>query len=378
MYQPYDKTQTREYIDSSQLFESIMELDERKRSVRGSMVWMKSRGIEYLQKSSYLESGERKQTTLGPRSPETEAIRTAFLESRKDVSERLRLLQRKMDQQARINIARGIARLPDLQARILRAFAKAGIGSERIKVVGIHALFAYEAMAGALFEPALTSTEDTDLLIDPRAPFKVITDENVRDDMLLGILQSADRSFEKTRQPFRARNKQNFLVDVIRPERKHPWKSEAFEADSTDLQPLPINGLVWLENAPAMRQMVLDTKGYPVAMAVPDPRLFAIHKFWLSQKPERGIKARRDKAQALAVAMLVMNELRHLPFDGRSLRMIPKEVFRTPKRHSKKHTMNYNTKTIRPSASSNLAAISATGARQSRPAITAMQTHPSR
>jgi hypothetical protein len=331
MYQPYDMTQSREYIDSSQLFESIMELDERKRSVRGSMVWMKSRGKEYLQKSSYSEPGERKQTTLGPRSPETEAIRAAFLESRKDVTERLRLLQRKMDQQARINIARGLARLPELQARILRAFAKAGIGSERIKVVGTHALFAYEAKAGALFDPGLTSTEDIDFLIDPRAPLRVIADDTIRDDMLLGILQSADRSFEKTRQPFRARNKQNFLVDIIRPERRHPWKSEAFEADATDLQPSPINGLVWLENAAAMRQMVIDTKGYPVIMAVPDPRVFAVHKYWLSQKPERGIKARRDKAQALAVAMLVMNDLRHLPFDGRSLRMIPKEIFQDAK-----------------------------------------------
>ena len=327
MYQPYDMTQTREFIDSSQLFESIMELEDRKRSIRGSMVWMTSRGREYLQKSSYSEKDERKQTTLGPRSPETEAIRVAFLESRKDVTDRIRLLRRKMDQQAGINSARGLARLPELQARILRAFAKAGIGSERIKVVGTHALFAYEAMAGVLFDPGLTSTEDIDFLIDPRTPFSIITDEDVRDDTLLGILQSVDRSFEKTRQPFRARNKQNFLVDIIRPERKHPWKSEAFEAVAADLQPSPIYGLVWMENAAAMRQMVLDSKGYPVTMAVPDPRVFAIHKFWLSQKPERGIKARRDKAQAIAVALLVMNELRHLPFDGRSLRMIPKEIF---------------------------------------------------
>lgn len=327
MYEPFDMTQTREFIDSSQLFESMMELEDRKRSVRGSMVWMKSRGKEYLQKSSYTETGERKQTTLGPRSPETEAIRTAFLERRKDVADRFKILQRKMDQQARINVARGLARLPHLQARILRAFAKAGIGSERIKVVGTHALFAYEAMAGVMFNSRLIATEDINFLIDPRAPFRVVANDDLRDDILLGILQSVDKSFEKTRQPFRARNRQNFLVDIIRPERKHPWKDEAFEPVAAYLQPSPIPGLVWMENAVATRQMVIDTKGYPVTMAVPDPRVFAIHKFWLSQKPERGIKARRDRAQAIAVAMLVMKEFRHLPFDGRSLRMIPKEIF---------------------------------------------------
>ena len=37
-------------------------------------------------------------------------------------------------------------------------------------------------------------------------------------------------------------------------------------------------------------------------------------------------KARRDEAQALAVASLVMSELKHLPFDGRALRMMPREI----------------------------------------------------
>jgi hypothetical protein len=140
-------------------------------------------------------------------------------------------------------------------------------------------------------------------------------------------LQSADRSFEITRQTFRAQNRDGFLVDIIQPQRNPPWKKDAFEAEKGDLQPSPIEGLVWLENAPAISQPVIDAKGFPVTMNVPDPRAFAIHKFWLSKQPMRGAaKSRRDHAQALAVATLVMSELKHLPFDGRALRMIPREI----------------------------------------------------
>ncbi|MGL4489469.1 MAG: GSU2403 family nucleotidyltransferase fold protein [Rhizobiaceae bacterium] len=310
-----------------QLYESLQELKHRERSSRGSLVWMRAKGREYLHRSSYDDYGKRVQTTLGARSPETEKIREKFNAARDDVRRRVKTIDSKMALQAATNVARGIARLPLRSARIVRAFENVGISSERLKVVGTHALFAFEAMAGSMFDSRLTSTEDLDFLIDPRAPLRFIANDELPSETLLGVLQSADRSFELTRQPFRARNRDGFLVDIIKPERSPPWKNEAFEAGHDDLQPSPINGLVWLENAPAIEQRVLDTSGFPLTMHVPDPRVFAIHKYWLSSQPNRDpLKSRRDKAQAFAVANLVITELKHLPFDGRSLRMLPREI----------------------------------------------------
>ncbi len=327
MHKLFDMAQAREYSDTMQLFESLSELRQRARSARGSMVWMRAKGREYLHRSAYDDRGRRRQTTLGPRSEETELIREKFISARADAKSRVKALEKKMQLQAAANMARGIARFPAVSARIVRAFDNAGIGSERIKIVGTHALYAYEAMAASIFDSGLTSTEDIDFLLDPRAPLRFVTNEELSAETLLGVLQSADRSFELTRQTFRARNHDGFLVDIIQPERNPPWRKDAFNPEKGDLQPSPITGLVWLENAPALEQKVIDARGFPLTLGVPDPRAFAIHKLWLSGQIYRsGVKAARDRAQAFAVAALVMSELKHLPFDGRALRMIPRAI----------------------------------------------------
>jgi hypothetical protein len=303
-----------------------VETAERQRANRGTLAFRETNGHEYLVKWFY-EGEKRKATVIGKRSPKTEAVEREFNQWRKALDARAKSLRANLEKQARLNVAVGLARLPLISARIIRAFERAGIGSERVKIVGTHAMYAYESMAGGVFDAGLVATQDIDFLLDPRAPLRFVASEDLKEETLLGILQSADRSFEKTRQTFRAQNRDGFLVDIIQPERNPPWRKEVFEAGKGDLQPSPITGLVWLENAPAIAQPVIDAKGFPVTMNVPDPRAYAIHKFWLSKQPMRGpAKARRDEAQAFAVAALVMSELKHLPFDGRALRMLPREV----------------------------------------------------
>jgi len=326
MFTPFSLRQAREFTDTMQAFDGVTETAERRRANRGTLAFRKTNGHDYLVKWFY-DAERRKAKVLGKRSPETEGIEREFSQARKSLDARAKSLRANLEKQARMNNAVGLSRLPLISARIIRAFERAGIGSERVKIVGTHALYAYESIAGGVFDEGFVATQDTDFLLDARAPLRFVTSEDLKDETLLGILQSADRSFDKTRQTFRAQNRDGFLVDIIQPERNPPWKQEAFEAGKGDLQPSPITGLVWLENAPAISQPVIDAKGFPVTMNVPDPRAFAIHKYWLSKQPMRGAtKSRRDEAQAYAVAALVMSELKHLPFDARALRMIPREI----------------------------------------------------
>jgi hypothetical protein len=145
MHKQFDMAQAREFSDTMQLFESLAELRQRERSARGSMVWMRAKGRDYLHRSSYDDWGKRKQTTLGPRSEETETVRANFIAARADVKSRLKALEKRVDRQAATNAARGIARFPVISARIVRAFENAGIGSSRLKIVGTHALYAYDS-----------------------------------------------------------------------------------------------------------------------------------------------------------------------------------------------------------------------------------------
>ncbi|MCF6109034.1 nucleotidyltransferase domain-containing protein [Mesorhizobium muleiense] len=64
------------------------------------------------------------------------------------------------------------------------------------------------------------------------------------------------------------------------------------------------------------------------ASIVPDPRIFAAHKLWVSKRADREpVKRRRDLAQAQAVARLTTQYLEHLPYESSELRVLPRVVF---------------------------------------------------
>lgn len=71
--------------------------------------------------------------------------------------------------------------------------------------------------------------------------------------------------------------------------------------------------------------------GFPVPMVAPDPRLFALHKLWLAEQPDREpVKKGRDGAQAKAVLQLLLERLPQYPLDPRVLKGLPIAA-RTPK-----------------------------------------------
>ena len=58
-----------------------------------------------------------------------------------------------------------------------------------------------------------------------------------------------------------------------------------------------------------------------------DPRVFAIHKHWIANRPDRDpLKRRRDAEQAVTVAALTRRYLGHLPFEASDLLMLPRAV----------------------------------------------------
>jgi hypothetical protein len=60
---------------------------------------------------------------------------------------------------------------------------------------------------------------------------------------------------------------------------------------------------------------------------VPDPRVFALHKLWLSKRPERDpLKKPKDREQAFLVARLVTRYLPQVKFSKQELRMLPRDV----------------------------------------------------
>lgn len=290
----------------------------------GSMSWKTVAGRLYLYRKS---KGRWK--SLGVKSPDTEGVYEHFHSARAAAKERLAALDARIRDMAPVNRALRLARMPLVSARLLRRLDQEGLLGRGLSVVGTHALFAYERLAGVHLAGEHVATLDIDLLHDSRRALKLLAPE-IRDEGLLGLLKRVDKSFQSTEpSSFRAANKDGFLVDLIQPLlRNHaaPARSR-IGSDPADLSAIEIQGLQWLESSLKMEAVAIDEKGFPAQLAVPDPRAFALHKLWLSERDDRDpLKRKRDRRQADVVAQLVCGHLPHLRFDDPALSALPEQL----------------------------------------------------
>jgi hypothetical protein len=322
--------QRREKVNSDQRFAALMETRRKAKSFRGSLVWHTVNGIDHLMRSYYDSNGTRRQKVEGRRSPATEAQKADWEGARAAAQETLSARQEQMERQSAVNRVLRLGRVPFLAARIIRAIDDAGLLGEGIRVAGTNAIYAYEAAAGVFVDSGITSTEDIDFLMEARQSLRIMADANVEDGALINLLRKVDRSFERSSATFSALNRDGYLVDLIKPLANPLWKrGRATVGKAEDeLVAVEIAGLAWLENAPVFEAIAIDEKGGPLRLMVPDPRIFAAHKFWVSKRADRDpIKRRRDLAQAQAVAQLTKQYLKHLPYEASELRVLPRAVF---------------------------------------------------
>jgi hypothetical protein len=328
--------QRRESINTYQRFASWKSAKEEADRFKGSMVWAEDKGSQYLARSDYdRHTGIRRQRSLGPRSSVTEKQKTEFEEGRRRAKELMKHADTVLARQAAINRALKIGRVPDLPARIVRALDNSGLLGVGIRIVGTNAVYAYEATAGVFLDASLTTTEDIDLLFDARRRLRLASSNNLSDQNLMAILRKVDRSFVRDRATFRLRNRDGYLVDLIKPIPNPPWAKESDRISrakdgrgNDDVVAAGIEGLEWLENSPDFEATVIDASGLPLRIVAPDPRAFAIHKFWLAGRLNRpALKRQRDRLQAEAVAQLVTRYLIHLPYEAAELTSVPRELF---------------------------------------------------
>jgi hypothetical protein len=223
-FQDLNNDQRREMVNSQQRFQALREAKSARDEQRGSATWIMSKDREYLTRSFYDKAGLRKQTSLGVRSPETEKMKSDFETRRDAAQDRWKNMRDTMDRQAAVNRALGIGRVPLIGARIMRALDAFGLLGSRIRILGTNAIYAYEAASGVRVDPGLATTEDIDLLLDARGGLTFVADDDVSESSLMKILKRVDASFGRSKETFRAVNRDGYLVDLIKPMQNPPWK----------------------------------------------------------------------------------------------------------------------------------------------------------
>lgn len=325
-FHSFTPEQIRVLNNAQQLFEVFETHRLKSNSVTGSMHWKTIKGNDYLYRIS---STGRKQTSCGVRSPETEQIKLAFDDQKRQYKARENELIDNIHVHAAYIKANRLNRFPIDAARIIRVFAQAGAPC---RIIGTNALYLYEKQAGVLIEPEHLATEDIDLFFDARQKVKILS--SIQGTSLLTLLKKADKSFEKlTDSPFEfsAANNRGYRVDFITQGDTHLIKDDDFERqlDASDLKPIAINSLKWLASTPSYTGIVFDSKGMPLRVKSVDPRVFVLHKWHTSQQPDREpTKRSRDEDQARLMSTILANHLRNLPYARAIEKIFPRTVSR--------------------------------------------------
>jgi hypothetical protein len=309
-------------VESDQLYRAWREVQWRHFEYRYGMRWKKVSGRDYLIR---LHDAEGRGKSLGPRSEKTEAIYLEFQKGRQLAQERFDGLKTRLALQSRLNRASRLGRMPQIVAEILQGLDVVQALSE-LRVVGTHALFAYEALGAVEFKMDLLASGDVDLLYDQRQQISILG-KKFDSYGLLGILKKVDRTFEvQSKNRFRAVNKDGFMVDLITQDKGMRIKKLQTMANE-DLEMIEVPNLEWLSNSPRVEIVAISAKGEPVFMPVPDPRAFMIHKVWLSHQYNREpVKKQRDFQQALMVLDLINEYLPQFAVDQSDMKYFPKNV----------------------------------------------------
>ena len=300
----------RQYIDAVAAFEAWEEALKEAEQVRGGMYWHKGSGAGYLVRTS--PAGSEK--SLGPRSAQTEALYEAFQRRKERAQVRLTGLKAAVAKHKRMNRALRVGRVAPLIVQILRRLSEARLG-EHFRVVGTHALYAYESVAGVAFDHEAVATRDIDLLWDVRRRMAFATALSRVDSSMLGVLRKVDTTFKvRNAQKYTAVNQDGFEVDIIRRMKQeddpHPIRLSDDEDDFWAAQAPRAQELL---DAPSFSAVIVATDGDMARMNTLDPSALARFKRWMSGLPDRDpLKRRRDALQAQRVENVVRDYLPHL------------------------------------------------------------------
>lgn len=316
----FNAEQRRQLQNLLQFYETWKDVSRSFAQLPGGMYWRVINSKEYLYKY-VTNTGVKQSTSIGPKTPQTEAIAEDFQQAKQDLQERLDAIEGRINTLAPIMRVLNLPAIDETAGKILRALDQADYLGKNLLVIGTYAITAYEMTAETRFAEGFDATEDLDftIVVDPANP----GDSDFPRRLLL-TLKEVDKSFVVSpSSPKTVVNKNGYRVDLLisndlapAMQRAVPWKPEALE------------GQEWLALGTPVRQVLVDFSGWPVFLTSPDPRYFALHKLWLSQRPKRMRegKAPKDAAQGKMLLKATQKFMPHYAIDDEFARALPTEL----------------------------------------------------
>jgi len=253
--------------------------------------------------------------SLGPMGPENRARFEEYHAAKSAIKDRIAGLRPALAESAALYRALRLPLLSSEAGPILRECDRRALLDGTLMVVGTNAMAAYMVEAnGRIALP--DETEDFDLAW-------VRETDSVPEDLVWAMLKAVDPTFTiNTERDFQARNAKAYEVElVVAPSRVHSLGA------SDQPRPMALPEQEWLLLGRPVDQVIGCRDGSPARIVAPDPRWFALHKLWMSQKPTRNpLKRPKDRKQGLALLDLVSVAMPHYPMGAEFKTTLPAEL----------------------------------------------------
>ena len=324
-FHEYNDLQIKQKHNSKMLYESYLEvLHLYNLQFRYKMLWQTHKNGYQLLAKENLRTGKREY--LGRRDEKTEEIAAHFRDSKLQIKERLKNLKEKLKRDQRLNKLEGIARAPKELVALFGKINELDLDNKLI-VIGTNSLYAYEARTGIMIEEEHLATHDIDILNRKDKGVSFMFSELSHSSTALELLQSIDKSFyQSPKVPYRFINKDGVWIELITSSKDTNGNSETFFSDVT---PLAMEGMQWIENARLFKETIIGTDGKSANMTTIHPLEYAIYKNWLGQREDRDhLKHTRDIEQSRLVTKIMMEYMPNIDIEEeiRNLKHIKKEV----------------------------------------------------
>lgn len=320
-FRPFSNDSQRISANLEQAYDAWLDAKREIESMPIGMKWSARGDKDYLIKKSTSFSNDE---SLGARSPETESIFNEHHEKKDSLKERIQSFDAVVSERSSLYRRLRLPSIPDRQAEILRRLDIEGLLGKDLMVVGTNAFHAYELFCGAKFPTGNEETEDFDLAWCRYTKASLLSTEKNAGKSLIGVLRRLDSTYKiNPKKPYQAINKDLYEVELLAAPSTHPLPADQeFEPMATFVEQ------EWLLMGSPIQCVVATLRGRACPMFVPDPRWMAMHKLWLSEKPERkAVKKPKDKRQGEVLMDATMHFLKDShPLDLNFVMDLPEEL----------------------------------------------------
>lgn len=300
MTSPFSDEQLRAAINLAAAYEAWLPLARAEPAHADRLLWKTIAGRQYLYR---IRDRRGNGTSLGPRGAETERLYAEYQQAKNDLRDRLSRLSPTLEEAAAVYRALRMPMIDSYAGSLLRELDLCELLGPVVIAVGTTATAAYQLEAAGTFDTPAHATRDIDLTwVAQSAPDRQVLWEAMR---------TLDDTFVVNQErTFQARNRDAREVELlVGPER-------AASVAGEPLRPIPLPEQDWLYRGKPLRRIVTGLDARPAPLVVPDPRWFALHKRWLSEKPGRDpLKRPKDRHQAEMIWTAVRTRMPHYPVD---------------------------------------------------------------